>query len=312
MVLIHQWQVEFCDGNHCAAALLQYFIYWHDIKVAMREKNQQANRVAESHGEAGTQDESFYQFHTREELKAGLLDLYADSAIKKGKDLLVAKGAITVHRNPNPRYTYDNTAYFLLHPDNLLKFLIERKTASLAVENTSTVHAKTTDYPLKMHAQSAENNGTITEITSETPPEITTETRELCKKKLDDEPAATSACSGLAPASDAALLDSDKNGTKTWPSVEALVEMYNAQAPDECPEVPHISPGRRKLATKALRDFPDQSFWERVFRMLGKSPKLRGLRPSPGYENWTADFDWLLAKKDSVENYMKVHDGRYL
>ena len=148
---------------------------------------------------------------------------------------------------------------------------------------------------------------------SETPPEITSETRE-CAKSQRDEPATLSACSGRAHrAPDASLGDTKTNGTPVWPSVEALVDLYNDLAPDECPEVPpQLSPGRRKLATQALRAFPDPSFWERVFRMLGKSPKLRGLRPSPGYENWTADFDWLLAKKDGVENYMKVHDGRYL
>jgi hypothetical protein len=282
--------------------------------------------VAEIHGDQATQDESLLQFHTREELKAGLLDLYSADSIKKGITLLVAKGAITTHRNPNPRYKYDNTTYFLLHPDNLLIFLKTRKIVGPATENNSSK-------PGFPQLQAAQNRGTISETSTET----TTESGGVRKNSLHTKIAepqkqthVLTAERGPTHTSSASLSQGngnahpnptptptpsppqDKDASPPWPSVEALVAMYNEQAPEEVPFVQHVSPGRRKLGTQALRAFADRAFWERVFRMMGKSPVLRGLRGRSGHEQWTADFDWLLARKDGVENYLKVHDGRYL
>ena len=45
-----------CDNHHCAAALLSFFEYWHNVKLEQRQQAEHANRVARQHGEEGTQD----------------------------------------------------------------------------------------------------------------------------------------------------------------------------------------------------------------------------------------------------------------
>lgn len=99
---------------------------------------------------------------------------------------------------------------------------------------------------------------------------------------------------------------------EVWPSPQLLVNLYNAAAPDECPEVTKLSPRRRKKAQAYLAAFPDRKFWEETFGQIRASRFLRGLRPSNGHERFVADFDWLLTTgKDGSENCVKVYEGKY-
>lgn len=113
LLLIRQWQVEACDGDHCAAAILSFLEYWHNIKMEQATKSGQANDVAERHGDGRTQDESLTQWHTSAELEKGMLGLFATRKISEGVELLKAKGFIRVFRNPNPRYKFDATKHFV-------------------------------------------------------------------------------------------------------------------------------------------------------------------------------------------------------
>ena len=98
-----------------------------------------------------------------------------------------------------------------------------------------------------------------------------------------------------------------------WPSVEALVTLYNEQSAEECPAVQQLSEARIKKARRYLGQFPAQDFWEQVMRQIRDSPFLRGLRNRNGHTSFIADFDWLLTNgKDGSENVVKVHDGKYL
>jgi hypothetical protein len=129
LLIIRQWQLDFCEGNHCAAALLSQFEYWHNIRLDLNEQAQQANAVAHKHGQPATQAESLLQFHSDEQLQAGLLDLYGTKKIREARHLLVVKGAITEHPNPNPRYAFDKTLYFQFHPEVLNAWLDQRRNA---------------------------------------------------------------------------------------------------------------------------------------------------------------------------------------
>ena len=97
-----------------------------------------------------------------------------------------------------------------------------------------------------------------------------------------------------------------------WGSPEALVALYNAQTPDECPAVQTLSPKRRDKARRYLAQFPSETFWADVMAQVCASPFLRGQRKRPGHEGFVADFDWLLTTgKDGSENCVKVKEGRY-
>jgi len=123
LVVIRKSQVEFCDGNVCAAALLSFFEYWHNIKLEMAPKSAALNVIAMTHGEEGCHDDSLYQFHKMDELSKGVMGLYGREAIKTARALLKEKGVITEHRNPTQRYTFDNTVYFLFHPEIVCEWL---------------------------------------------------------------------------------------------------------------------------------------------------------------------------------------------
>lgn len=96
------------------------------------------------------------------------------------------------------------------------------------------------------------------------------------------------------------------------PSAEALVALYHAKKPPECPVVSILSEDRERKAMRYLTRFPQFPFWQAVFDELGKSTFLRGLNNSPGHESFLGDFDWLLTRgRDGTENVVKVAEGKY-
>jgi hypothetical protein len=76
LIVIRQWQLDFCESNHCAAALLSFFEYWHNIRLDLSQRTGPAKTAARPHGKPATQDESLLQFHSDDQLRTGLLDLY--------------------------------------------------------------------------------------------------------------------------------------------------------------------------------------------------------------------------------------------
>lgn len=168
--MIREWQVMYTGGNHCAAALLSFLIYWHDIRIQQAEKAREANDVAERHGETGTQDASLFQFHTAQQLRDGLLGLYSDTSIRAARKLLVKLGAITEHKNPNPRYSFDATTYFAVHSDVINAWLetyaarSDNFTAS-AIKNTGR-DGENDGRAGVFSGPSGETEGTRTETTS--------------------------------------------------------------------------------------------------------------------------------------------------
>lgn len=144
-IRIRKWQVDLCDGNVTAAALLAFFEYWHNIKLEHQEKARHANDVAEMHGEKRTQDEGLWQFHTEQQLEDGIM-VAGRRTIRDALKLLEERGYITVGRNPNRRYRFDKTRYIIFHPEEVkIPDLIGEKAsrrgkkASLSGENAAAI-----------------------------------------------------------------------------------------------------------------------------------------------------------------------------
>jgi hypothetical protein len=93
--------------------------------------------------------------------------------------------------------------------------------------------------------------------------------------------------------------------------VKALVELWNAAAPHECPRVRDLTPGRIRAVSGALRQQPSMEYWVAAIGELRQSSFLRGLHKRPGHEHWRADFDWFLKSKDQTPNYVRVAEGAY-
>jgi hypothetical protein len=154
--------LDICDGHHGAALLLGFFVYWHDFKLQQRVKNIQANDIAEKHGDPPGQDVSLYQFHNKKQIYDGLLGLVGKQAIEDGIKLLVKKSFISVHKNPNPRYSFDSTRHFLIFPDEINQSLGRTKLGWSATQNGTTVDPKWYDGRPKMVRTSPEITSKIT------------------------------------------------------------------------------------------------------------------------------------------------------
>lgn len=132
LIIIRQWQVEFCEGDKCAAALMSFLEYWHNIKLAQSDKSKQSNDTAQTHGDDRVQDESLVQFHTSTQLSDGIMGLYSETKIRKGLRFLEQKGVIDIFPNPNPRYTFDKTKHFIFYPEACNKYLKDRQAKELS------------------------------------------------------------------------------------------------------------------------------------------------------------------------------------
>ncbi|WKZ15529.1 MAG: hypothetical protein QY317_16670 [Candidatus Jettenia caeni] len=118
LIIIREWQLEFCNGDACEASLLSFFEYWHNIRLEQTKKAKRANEIAVMHGDEGqaVQDESLLQFHTEKELEENIM-IYGRTKISEAIKNLQQKRVIEVYKNPNPRYAFDKTKYFLFHPE---------------------------------------------------------------------------------------------------------------------------------------------------------------------------------------------------
>lgn len=173
LILIRKWQIEACSGNQCAAALLSFLEYWHNIKVESSQKARTANEVAEKHGDEPTQDDSLWQFHTAEELEQGIM-VYRKDSIRDAIKLLESKGFIQTGRNPNPRYRFDNTKFFLLDVDTVQRFLADRPTENrISYTKNQRRPAENPRRDTKNQRPSLENRTTIPKTSSETTNKIT-------------------------------------------------------------------------------------------------------------------------------------------
>jgi hypothetical protein len=123
---VWKWQIEACDGNHCAAHLLSVFGGWHDHKIASSEQNERMNSVRARHGEPTDEGaKSLLQWHTAEELSGYLFGLYKRDSIRDAIALLVKKGYVEVQRNPERKLAFDATKFFLLIPDAVNSWIRE-------------------------------------------------------------------------------------------------------------------------------------------------------------------------------------------
>jgi len=286
LILIREWQMTFCGGNACAAALLSFFEYWHNIKLEQAKKAREMNATAERHGEAPTQDETMVQFHSSRDLKAGIM-IYSDRAITDAIHELEQSKVLTVMANPNPRYRFDKTRHFIFHPEIVNGWLAEYYPDS----------AKT-QHP---HSESAERygqNATRYDQSARAIPETSSET------SIREQIKTTSSLSGHG------------DGTKEIPSEEvnvpfqAIIKAYNDSiGPNEdTSKVISLTDARRRHILARWGEPLYRTNWQRLFKMRGESDHLCGRTKSEGHENFRGDFDWL--HKNNA-NYVKVLEGKY-
>jgi len=158
IIIIRQSYIDLCDGNRNAAILMSYFEYWHNVKKSMAAKNQSLNDVAVKHGDEPVHDTSLYQWHTRQEIYDSCFHMVAINKIKEACLLLEEKGYISLHKNPNPKYSFDRTIFYLFHPERVNSDL--NKTCDSYKQNVQMAQTEHADGP-------NETCSSNTEITTE-------------------------------------------------------------------------------------------------------------------------------------------------
>lgn len=154
-VVLKKSFLSICDSCFEAAILLAYFESWHNFKINAIEQNRQLNDVAEKHGDKRTQDETLFQHHTSEKIYEDCMGMVSQKGILKGRKKLVELGYISEHKNPNPKYSFDNTVFYLFHADAINIAIIKLKNNELQFSQTAEVHTG------KMEQRSVQNGDTV-------------------------------------------------------------------------------------------------------------------------------------------------------
>lgn len=118
-ILIRKSYLKICVNNSCAASLLNYFEFRYNSKLKILKKN-----INLLNQDLNLDTKNFINellvWNTLEELQE-LLMIFGKRTIQKAIKVLVDLNLISIHRNPNPKYAFDNTKYFLFHPVELRK-----------------------------------------------------------------------------------------------------------------------------------------------------------------------------------------------
>jgi len=122
ILIIRQSYLDITKDKH-AGIFLSYLEYWHNVKRNMNNKNNFTIKVAEMHGDIIEIDTSSSQFHTLEEISLQTFGLLNAKSILKARKILKKTGFLTEHRNPNPRYQFDQTIFYKLNIKNINKAL---------------------------------------------------------------------------------------------------------------------------------------------------------------------------------------------
>jgi len=122
---IYQWQLDFCDGNACAAALMSYFEFCHNGKLQQLQQSKTLNDALEKTPQGRTQVETLLQWHTTADLEKAVL-FYKRDKISQGVKFLASRGVIELHSNPDPRLWFDRTQHYLFIPETVNTWIDKR------------------------------------------------------------------------------------------------------------------------------------------------------------------------------------------
>jgi len=251
LAMVRRWQREFCaferkigdrtiqDYHIVAAALLSFFEYWHNIKKAILDEKIRLGIFHKKPYIPSLKD--YLQFHTQEELVAGIEHIGKKDSVIDAKKMLIAKGVITEHANPLKQHGYDKTIYYQFHPEVLNDWLAIRK-ITLSEIRQREIDAQNNNLPssenrqaLSEHRQASANlrqassevRQTITEITTEIPLEISKE--EKREEQREEKNAPLPLSSTLPEKIEIPLnTDSEKNKEKSSAKKESCGAIENS------------------------------------------------------------------------------------
>lgn len=76
---------------------------------------------------------------------------------------------------------------------------------------------------------------------------------------------------------------------------KSLMNIWNNNASrDHLRPCLQLTSARRRICNARLKDIPDLKKWEAFIKMINKNEWCLGIKPSPGYLSWKANFDWFI------------------
>jgi len=153
LVIIRKDYLDMCEGDHCAAAILNVFEYWHGVKLANASQAEIENKIAAAEG-SPLVEADLWVWKSIPDLISDLLGLFGETKVSKSLSYLCESGYL--ERRRNPKYSYDRTMQYRFNAEAIQAILrppCRENTASMALNNG---------------LSSRENTAAIPEITTET------------------------------------------------------------------------------------------------------------------------------------------------
>lgn len=169
VLVIRDEYLVLTDGDHCAAALLSVFEFWHNVKLANAEQALIEGEVADKEGIAPKQSPELWVYKSQAELQDDMLGLFGETKIATAIRWLIGQEYIATRSNPH--YKWDHKAQYL--------FCTAKVQADVSQKYVSPFRKNTVSKAQKHGTRSRKNTATIPEITTETTTEKKSRKRDL-------------------------------------------------------------------------------------------------------------------------------------
>jgi hypothetical protein len=197
LIMIREDYLILCDGDHCAAALLNYFEHWHDSKIDEQKQRDIEIEIAAQRGEVIARSE-LWVYASTEKIVEDLMALYKKDKVQSAIDWLVEVGFIS--RRNNPRFGWDRTWQYLFNPDFVNNALLsvteligekpsmqERKIANALKKNRQAIpktsSSKSSSKTTTSRARKAKR---VTTPIPDVPADVVVQYEELISPMMDD------------------------------------------------------------------------------------------------------------------------------
>lgn len=160
LVIIREDYLAICEGDHCAAALLNVFEYWTNVKLANKEQAEIDNAIANAEGVEAKQSVDLWIYKRVPDLKDELLGLFGESKISAALGILHDHGFIV--KRTNPRFKWDKTMQYMVITE-----AIENSLAKIQTRSRKNKASKTLNQVSEGHESKAAIPETTTETTTE-------------------------------------------------------------------------------------------------------------------------------------------------
>lgn len=119
--MIREDYLAICDMDHCAAAILNVFEYWTNIKLGQKEQAEIENRIA-AEGNATLIDTELWIYKSVAELQEELMGLFGETKISTALKMLETKGYVNTRNNP--KYGWDRTIQYLFNTKTIQSVIL--------------------------------------------------------------------------------------------------------------------------------------------------------------------------------------------